>query len=119
MSRIGKQPIALPKGVEVTRNNGALQVKGPKGTLKREIVAGMEIKVEDGRLEVHRPSRCLAHRLCLGHFRHQRLRCSWSDTGYDSRSFGTPIKFVGDMRGIDADWRHRIELQQSHACMDP
>jgi large subunit ribosomal protein L6 len=66
MSRIGKQPIPLPRGVEVTRNNGLIQVKGPKGTLQRSIPAAMEVKVEDGRLEVARPSDSKEHRSLHG-----------------------------------------------------
>src|SRR5688572_25958953 len=66
MSRIGKQPIPLPRGVEVTRNNGAVQVKGPKGTLHRALPRDMEVKVEDGRIEVLRPSDSKEHRALHG-----------------------------------------------------
>ena len=55
MSRIGKQPIPLPKGVEVTRTNGRIQVKGPKGTLERQLPRRMEVVVEDGQIRVERP----------------------------------------------------------------
>src|SRR5437867_1362290 len=51
MSRIGKQPVLLPRGVEVTRNNGVVQVKGPKGMLQRSLPAAMELKVEDSRVD--------------------------------------------------------------------
>ena len=54
MSRIGKQPITLPKGVEITRNNGAIQVKGPKGTLERELPQKMQVVVDDGVVRVER-----------------------------------------------------------------
>ena len=66
MSRIGKQPVLLPRGVEVTRNNGVVQVKGPKGMLQRSLPAAMELKVEDGRVEVLRPSDSKAHRSLHG-----------------------------------------------------
>jgi large subunit ribosomal protein L6 len=55
MSRIGKQPIRLPSGVEVSRTNGTLTVKGPKGSLERELATGIEVKVEDGSVLVERP----------------------------------------------------------------
>lgn len=55
MSRIGKLPIPLPAGVEVTRSNGQVVVKGPKGTLERPLASGMELKVEDGHVLVQRP----------------------------------------------------------------
>lgn len=45
MSRVGKLPIALPKGVEVVVNDLALTVKGPKGTLARSIPSGIDIDI--------------------------------------------------------------------------
>ncbi|MCL6476848.1 MAG: 50S ribosomal protein L6 [Peptococcaceae bacterium] len=56
MSRIGKQPIPLPKGVDVTIDGTAVAVKGPKGVLRREFHRNMMIRVEDGKLLVERPS---------------------------------------------------------------
>ena len=52
MSRIGKMPIALPAGVEVKFENGVVSVKGPKGTLTREIVGNIGIEVEGSTLLV-------------------------------------------------------------------
>ena len=52
MSRIGKMPIALPAGVEVNFANGVITVKGPKGTLTREIVGNIGIEVEGATLLV-------------------------------------------------------------------
>ena len=46
MSRKGRQPIALPKGVEVKVANRIVTVKGPKGTLTQEIAPGVELKIE-------------------------------------------------------------------------
>ena len=46
MSRIGKMPIALPAGVTVEFKDGIVTVKGPKGTLTREIVGNIGIEVE-------------------------------------------------------------------------
>ena len=46
MSRIGKMPIALPAGVEVKFDNSIVTVKGPKGTLTREIVGNIGVEVE-------------------------------------------------------------------------
>ncbi|MFZ5651335.1 MAG: 50S ribosomal protein L6 [Bacillota bacterium] len=56
MSRIGKMPVPLPQGVEVNIEGNVVAVKGPKGTLQREFHRNMNIKVEDGRLLVERPS---------------------------------------------------------------
>ena len=47
MSRIGKKPIQLPKGVEVKKDGNAILVKGPKGTLSTQLVTGIGIAVEN------------------------------------------------------------------------
>lgn len=46
MSRLGKTPIPLPKGVELQVSKGQVQVKGPKGTLTVNIEQGIDVKVE-------------------------------------------------------------------------
>jgi len=51
MSRIGKKPIALPKGVTITVHDQELEVKGPKGTLKTPIPAGVSFKVDGEELK--------------------------------------------------------------------
>ncbi|MDT0465284.1 50S ribosomal protein L6 [Streptomyces gibsoniae] len=57
MSRIGKLPIAVPAGVDVTIDGNAVLVKGPKGELTHNLVAPIEIvKNEDGTLQVTRPN---------------------------------------------------------------
>src|SRR6476620_4128229 len=56
MSRIGKKPIALPKGVTVTVRDQELEVKGPKGTLKTPVPAGISFKVDGDELRAERTS---------------------------------------------------------------
>ena len=57
MSRIGRMPIAIPAGVTVTiAENNLVTVKGPKGTLEKQLPAKMEIKEEDGHIIVTRPN---------------------------------------------------------------
>jgi large subunit ribosomal protein L6 len=51
-SRIGKRPIALPKGVAATVKDGSIEVKGPKGTLKRRLPPGVAAKVEGGHVVI-------------------------------------------------------------------
>ena len=55
MSRIGNKPITIPDGVEVTLNDRVITVKGPKGTLTREITAPINVKVEGNIITVERP----------------------------------------------------------------
>ena len=56
MSRIGKKPIAIPKGVNVTIHSGALEIQGPKGKLTQRIPPGIAFEIVDGQLKAA-PSR--------------------------------------------------------------
>ncbi|GIM46133.1 50S ribosomal protein L6 [Collibacillus ludicampi] len=66
MSRIGKKPVVIPNGVEVKYNDGVLTVKGPKGTLARELHPDMIIKIEENTITVERPSDNKLHRSLHG-----------------------------------------------------
>ena len=50
MSRIGKLPISIPAGVEVTPNGNTLVVKGPKGELSQEINPAIKVSISDGQI---------------------------------------------------------------------
>jgi large subunit ribosomal protein L6 len=56
MSRIGKAPISVPAGVIVSVDPGRVTVSGPKGELRQQVPARMEIRQEDGVLTVSRPT---------------------------------------------------------------
>ena len=56
MSRIGKRPIPVPKGVTVTVDGHKVTVKGPKGELVRQINPAMTVALKDATVEVTRPS---------------------------------------------------------------
>ncbi len=56
MSRIGKKPIALPKGVKITRDNNVIKVEGPKGTLTMGMPGNVEIAMENETVLVKRAS---------------------------------------------------------------
>lgn len=66
MSRVGKNPIEVPSGVQVTFENGILSVKGPKGELSRPIHNEIAVAVEEGSITVTRPSDLKAHRSLHG-----------------------------------------------------
>jgi large subunit ribosomal protein L6 len=55
MSRIGRLPIDVPAGVDVTIDGSAVTVKGPKGELKLTVASPIEVKLEDGQVLVTRP----------------------------------------------------------------
>lgn len=66
MSRVGKKPITIPNGVEVTIDGNTVTVKGPKGTLTRQIHPDMTVKKEDNVIKVERPSDERLHRALHG-----------------------------------------------------
>ena len=56
MSRIGRAPIAIPAGVDVTLEGNVITVKGPKGTLTRTLNPELTYEVEGGEIKVTRPN---------------------------------------------------------------
>jgi large subunit ribosomal protein L6 len=66
MSRIGKHPIPVPKGVTVTIDGNTLKVKGPKGELDRKINPEMKIALENDQVTVSRPSDEANHKALHG-----------------------------------------------------
>lgn len=66
MSRIGRAPIEVPAGVDVTINGNVVNVKGPKGQLSREFHPEMQIELTDGTVVVTRPSDNKEHRSLHG-----------------------------------------------------
>ena len=70
MSRIGKAPISIPKGVDISVNKSNLvTVKGPKGELVQQINPSLNVKIEDGELIVKRPTNQPRHRAMHGLYR--------------------------------------------------
>lgn len=66
MSRIGRAPITIPKGVKINVNGSSVSVEGPKGKLSQEFHPDMAIELEDGELNVKRPSDSKEHRSLHG-----------------------------------------------------
>lgn len=66
MSRVGKAPIQLPKGVSINIDGSTVAVNGPKGALTRTLHPDMAIAIEDGVLSVQRPSDSRQHRSLHG-----------------------------------------------------
>ena len=69
MSRIGKLPITLPAGVEVSVAGTTVTVKGKKGTLTQAIDSDIKVNVADGKIEVTRPTDQKRHRALHGLYR--------------------------------------------------
>jgi large subunit ribosomal protein L6 len=66
VSRVGKKPIPLPSGVEVAVDGRRITVKGPKGTLTRELAPEVTVERRDGELHVVRRSDTPRHRALHG-----------------------------------------------------
>ncbi|CAI7975683.1 MULTISPECIES: 50S ribosomal protein L6 [unclassified Parafrankia] len=56
MSRIGRQPISVPTGVEISLDGPKVTIKGPKGSLSHTVAEPIEVVREDGQLIVNRPN---------------------------------------------------------------
>lgn len=66
MSRIGKLPVDVPKGVEVKAAGGTVTVKGPKGELTLNVHPEMKVMVDEGQVRVERPSDQKNHKALHG-----------------------------------------------------
>jgi large subunit ribosomal protein L6 len=66
MSRIGKKPVAVPKGVTLDLQGNTVAVKGPKGELRRTLHPEMQLALADGNLTVARPSEDKRHKALHG-----------------------------------------------------
>ena len=107
MSRIGRLPIPVPAGVEVSINGRDVTVKGPKGTLSHTIVAPIEIeKAEDGTLQVTRPNderaakerhgltRTLVNNMIVGVTAGYSKTLEISGVGYRVQAKGSDLEFA-------------------------
>ncbi len=66
MSRIGKKPVIIPEGVEVTVSENLVTVKGPKGQLQKQMPQAVSIEIKENELVVLRPSESSEHRALHG-----------------------------------------------------
>ncbi|HEV3170585.1 MAG TPA: 50S ribosomal protein L6 [Actinocrinis sp.] len=107
MSRIGRLPIPVPAGVEVTIDGRDVTVKGPKGTLSHTLVEPIGIeKAEDGTLQVTRPnderaakerhglSRTLVNNMIIGVTAGYSKILEISGVGYRVQAKGSDLEFA-------------------------
>jgi len=66
MSRIGKKPVSIPKGVQAALSDGTLRVKGPKGELSLPVHPELSVAVREGEVVVERPSDSAHHKALHG-----------------------------------------------------
>ncbi|UJP39812.1 50S ribosomal protein L6 [Cellulomonas palmilytica] len=106
MSRIGRIPVPVPAGVDVTIDGAVVTVKGPKGTLTHTVAAPIEVKQEDGTLVVSRPddernsrslhglTRTLLANLVTGVTEGYTKKLEIVGTGYRVTAKGTDLEFA-------------------------
>ena len=117
MSRIGRLPVAIPAGVEVSVAAGnVVTVKGPKGTLERALPTEMEIKVEDGHVVVTRPNdlkkmkalhgltRSLIHNMVIGVSEGYTKELEVNGVGYRAQKQGKKLV-------LSLGYSHPVEME--------
>jgi len=106
MSRIGRKPIAVPAGVQITIDGRTVAVKGPKGELSHTLAEPITAELEDGTLNVNRPnderkakelhglSRTLVANMIVGVAEGYKKVLEISGTGYRVVAKGSDLEFA-------------------------
>jgi large subunit ribosomal protein L6 len=116
MSRIGKRPITIPKGVEVSVDGARVAVKGPRGSLERSFHRDMRIILDDGELRVERPSEEREHRSLHGLTRTLLANMVEGVTGgFEKRLEIVGVDYRAALRGKDLE----LALGFSHPVTVP
>jgi len=90
MSRIGRQPVPIPKGVGVEVDGGVVKVKGPKGTISKAMPKGIQVTIEDGQVTLSRVG----------------------DLAYDRALHGTARVLVSNMvKGVTEGFSKQLEIE--------
>jgi len=110
MSRIGKQPIPVPAGVQVQIEPGLVRVNGPKGELSERVSTAMVVEQSDGELMVTRPTDRGEHRALHGLTRTLIANMVTGVTdGYEKRLEIQGVGYRAALRGTD------LELQVGYS----
>lgn len=115
MSRIGKLPIQLPSGTTVVVSDGNVHVKGPKGELARQVVAGVDVNVEAGQVKVLRQNEDRQTRSNHGLFRALLSNMVVGvSKGFERRLDIQGVGFKGEIKGkslvLSLGFSHPIEF---------
>ena len=93
MSRIGKQPVAVPAGVDVSIDGQHVTVKGPKGTLEHTVAEPIAVKLEDGAVSLHGLTRTLIDNMVVGVTQGYSKAMEIVGTGYRVVAKGGDLEF--------------------------
>jgi large subunit ribosomal protein L6 len=115
MSRIGRMPVPVPPGVEVTLDGRRVTVTGPKGTLSRELHPDMTVTRSDGTLVVTRPSEQKVHKQLHGLTRTllNNMVVGVTDgfrRGLEITGVGYRAALVGRKLQLSLGYSHQIEI---------
>src|SRR5690554_7399712 len=116
MSRIGRLPIEVPAGVDIAIEGARISVKGPKGTLSRELAPQMRIVREDGVLRVERPDDAKESRQLHGLTRTLIANMVTGVTsgyrkGLEITGVGYRAQLVGRKLQLSLGYSHPIEIE--------
>ena len=125
MSRIGRAPVTIPAGVEITvGENNLVTVKGPKGTLEQAMPTAMDISMEDGVLSVKRPNdekenralhgltRALIHNMVVGVTEGFKKELEINGVGYRAQMQGKQLVMnLGYSHQVIMDPPEGIEIE--------
>jgi large subunit ribosomal protein L6 len=116
MSRIGRAPIAVPSGVNVTLEGRSITVSGPKGTLQRDLHPDMIVRQEDGTVIVERPSEAKMHRQLHGLTRTLVANMVVGVTtgyrkGLEITGVGYRAQKIGEKLQLSLGYSHPIEIE--------
>lgn len=90
MSRIGRKPVPIPKGVGVEVDGGVVTVNGPKGTISKKMPKGIQVTIDDGNVTLSRAS----------------------DLAFDRALHGTARVIVSNMvRGVTEGFSKKLEIE--------
>src|SRR6202049_296776 len=104
MSRIGRAPISIPSGVEITIEPERVQVDGPRGTLAERIPRDITVAQEDGQLLVRRPTDRGEHRALHGLVRTLVANMVIGVTdGYEKRLEIQGVGYRAQLKGRDLE----------------
>ncbi len=103
MSRIGKKPITIPSGVQITVSDANMvTVKGPKGTLSQQVDTDLTLSQEDGTLVLERPTEQKRHKAMHGLYRSLlNNMVEGVSNGYTKQLELVGVGFKADMQGTN------------------
>lgn len=115
MSRIGNKPITVPEGVEITLNENHITVKGPKGTLERDLHKNITVTMEENTIHVTRPNnepenrslhgltRTLIHNMIEGVVNEYKRNLEINGVGYRAQKKGEQLV-------LNLGYSHPVEI---------